>query len=60
MNSCKWIEAHDFDCEAVVDLRNAGANWVDEPLVQDGNLITSRKPADLPEFNKAIIEALRR
>lgn len=42
-----------------VDLRNAGAHWVDEPLVQDGNLITSRKPADLPRFNKAIIEALR-
>lgn len=31
-----------------VDLRNAGADWVDEPLVQDRNLITSRKPADLP------------
>jgi len=42
-----------------VDLRNAGADWVDEPLVQDRNLITSRKPADLPRFNKAIIEALR-
>lgn len=41
-----------------VDLRNAGADWVDEPLVQDRNLITSRKPADLPKFNKAIIEAL--
>jgi len=41
-----------------VDLRNAGANWVDEPLVKDGNLITSRKPADLPRFNKAIIESL--
>ena len=41
-----------------VDLKNAGANWVDEPLVQDGNLITSRKPADLPRFNKAIIEAV--
>lgn len=41
-----------------VDLENAGANWVDEPLVQDGNLITSRKPADLPRFNRAIIEAL--
>ena len=41
-----------------VDLRNAGADWVDEPVVQDGNLITSRKPADLPRFNKAIIEAL--
>ena len=42
-----------------VDLRNAGADWVDVPVMQDGNLITSRKPADLPRFNKAIIEALR-
>jgi protease I len=42
-----------------VDLKNAGADWVDAPVVQDGNLITSRKPADLPGFNKAIIEALR-
>ena len=41
-----------------VDLKNAGAEWVDEPVVRDGNLITSRKPADLPRFNKAIIEAL--
>ncbi len=42
-----------------VDLRNAGAQWLDEPVVRDGNLITSRKPADLPRFNKAIIDALR-
>ena len=42
-----------------VDLKNAGAIWVDEPVVQDRNLITSRKPADLPRFNKAIIEALK-
>lgn len=41
-----------------VDLRNAGAIWVDEPVVRDGNIITSRKPADLPKLNKAIIEAL--
>ncbi len=41
-----------------VDLKNAGAAWVDEPVVRDGNIITSRKPADLPKFNKAIIEAL--
>ena len=41
-----------------VDLKNAGATWIDEPVVRDGNLITSRKPADLPRFNKAIIEAL--
>ncbi len=42
-----------------IDLENAGAEWVDRPVVRDGNLITSRKPADLPRFNKAIIEALR-
>ena len=42
-----------------VDLRNAGAEWIDAPVVRDENIITSRKPADLPRFNKAIIEALR-
>lgn len=41
-----------------IDLKNAGANWVDDAVVQDGNLITSRKPADIPRFNRAIIEAL--
>lgn len=42
------------------DLRNAGAIWVDEEVVEDGNLITSRKPDDLPAFNQALIEALDR
>jgi protease I len=41
-----------------VDLKNAGAIWVDEPVVRDGNIITSRRPVDLPKFNKAIAEAL--
>ncbi|NQT31922.1 MAG: type 1 glutamine amidotransferase [Deltaproteobacteria bacterium] len=41
------------------ELKDAGAEWVDEAVVRNGNLITSRKPADLPRFNKAIIEALR-
>jgi protease I len=40
------------------DLRNAGAEWVDEPVVIDDNLITSRKPDDLSAFNDAIISAL--
>lgn len=40
------------------DVRNAGGEWVDEPLVLDGNLITSRKPHDLPQFCGAIVEAL--
>ena len=39
------------------DLRNAGAEWVDEEVVVDGTLITSRKPDDLPAFNRAIREA---
>ena len=36
------------------DVMNAGANYVDEPLVIDGNLITSRVPGDLPQFNEAL------
>ena len=38
------------------DLRNAGAEWVDEEVVVDGNLITSRKPEDLDAFGAAIVE----
>lgn len=38
-----------------IDLQNAGAEWVDKEVVVDGNLVTSRKPADLPAFNKAMI-----
>ena len=40
------------------DIRNAGGTWVDQEVQIDGNLITSRKPDDLPAFNKALIEAL--
>jgi protease I len=40
------------------DLRNAGAIWVDEPVVVDNGLITSRKPDDLPEFCARMIEAI--
>lgn len=42
------------------DLQNAGAHWVDEAVVQDGNLITSRKPDDLPLFSRAAIQAFGR
>ncbi len=41
------------------DLENAGAIWVDEPLVVDGNLISSRTPKDLAQFGKAIVDFLR-
>lgn len=40
------------------DIRNAGGDWVDEQNVVDGNLITSRKPDDLPAFNAALLSAL--
>lgn len=38
------------------DLKNAGANWRDEEVVTDHGLVTSRKPADIPAFNRKIIE----
>ena len=40
------------------DVENAGANWVDQECVVDDNLITARKPDDLPAFMKAIIDKL--
>lgn len=40
------------------DVKNAGATYIDVPLATDGNLITSRTPADLPQFNEAIARAL--
>jgi protease I len=40
------------------DLRNAGANWVDEDVHVDQGLVTSRKPDDIPAFNKKLIEEL--
>jgi protease I len=40
------------------DLRNAGAEWVDEEVVVDGNLVTSRNPDDLPAFNEALLAQL--
>ena len=39
-----------------IDLLNAGAKWVDQEVVRDDNLVTSRKPEDIPAFNKAMIE----
>lgn len=40
------------------DLENAGANWVDQPVVTDGNFISSRKPDDIPAFTQKIIEEI--
>ena len=40
------------------DLKNAGANWVNREVVQDGNIITSRQPEDIPAFSDKLIESL--
>ena len=40
------------------DITNAGGQWVDQPVVVDNNLITSRQPTDIPDFNRAFMEQL--
>jgi deglycase len=42
------------------DLRNAGAEWIDDKVVIDGDLVSSRKPDDIPAFNRAMIEVFGR
>ncbi len=41
-----------------MDLKNAGANWVDQDVVVDQGLVTSRKPDDIPAFNQKVIEEI--
>jgi protease I len=42
------------------DIENAGAVWIDEPVVIDRNMVSSRRPDDLPDFCRAIIQVLSR
>ena len=42
-----------------VDVKNAGGLYVDRPVVEDANVITSRKPEDIPQFSDAILRALQ-
>jgi protease I len=48
-NVTSWPSLH-------TDLKNAGANWTDSEVVTDHGLVTSRKPSDIPAFNKKMIE----
>ena len=43
-------------CSLETDLKNAGATWVDEEVVVEDGLVTSRKPDDIPAFNKAMVQ----
>ncbi|HEY7405085.1 MAG TPA: type 1 glutamine amidotransferase domain-containing protein [Candidatus Angelobacter sp.] len=40
------------------DIRNAGGEWVDQEAVTDGNLVSARKPDDIPAFNRALIDLI--
>lgn len=41
------------------DMENAGVTWVDEPVVVDGHFISARRPPDLPDFGRAIVEVMK-
>jgi protease I len=58
--SAKVVKGRRATCFSSIrdDLEAAGAQWSDEPVVVDGNLITSRVPGDLPAFCRAVIGAL--
>jgi putative intracellular protease/amidase len=45
---------------ARIGLRNAGAKWVDEEAITDQGLVTSRRPDDIPAFNRAMIDQFSR
>lgn len=59
--SAKGVKDRDMTCydSVVVDLKNAGANYKDQSVVVDGNLVTSRKPDDLEDFNREMLKLFR-
>ena len=50
-----WVLA---SAEIRDDLRHAGAIWLDEPCVVDGNLVSARRPPDIPEYEKQLVKVL--
>lgn len=57
--SAKALRGRTVTCwpSIAIDVKNAGGLYVDRPVVEDGNLITSRKPDDVPAFANAILKA---
>ncbi|MDI3508475.1 MAG: protease [Clostridiales bacterium] len=58
--SAEILQGRTMTCVSAIkdDVIHAGAKYIDQPVVVDGNLITSRTPADLPQYMKAIVEFL--
>src|SRR5262249_511290 len=61
LSSANAVKGKTLTCwpSVAIDVKNAGGMYVDKPVVEDGNLITARKPDDIPFFNDAIIRALK-
>lgn len=59
--SARIVRGRRLACTVAIkdDMENAGATYVDEPVVRDGNLITSRRPSDLPGFCREFVAALK-
>lgn len=62
LSSAGIVKGRNLTCVVGIrdDMINAGANYVDQPVVTDGNLITSRIPSDLPEFARAMMDVFRK
>lgn len=60
--SARALDGKTMTCvnSIAVDMKNAGANYVDQPVVVDGNLVTSRTPEDLPDFNREMVKLFAR
>ena len=60
--SVKAVRERTLTCwpSIAIDVKNAGGHYVDRPVVEDGNVITSRRPDDSPVFSEAVLRAVER